>query len=87
MRTFKLISEKKKDELLQYQKIIKEIQAEHTEAASLGKVFHQLMVSRWSEASTNRKYDSAINEKRMLRQDIFNKQVELQKETLIKLDC
>ena len=71
VRTLRLTIEKRKDEIENFQIALRELQAESQEAAALGKLYHQVMISRWAEASANRKYDSLQNETRALRNDIF----------------
>ena len=71
VRALRLTIEKRKDEIENFQIAIRELQAESQEAATLGKLYHQVMISRWAEASANRKYDSLQNETRVLRNDTF----------------
>lgn len=71
VRALRLTIEKKKDEIENFQIALREVQADSQEAATLGKLYHQVMISRWAEASANRKYDSLQNETRDLRNEIF----------------
>lgn len=76
-RALQLTIERRKDEVVTFQEAIRELQAEHQDKATVGKLFHQVMVSRWSEATANRKYDSILNETRTLRLDVFKLENEL----------
>ncbi|CAG9327185.1 unnamed protein product [Blepharisma stoltei] len=80
VRALQLSIEKRKDEIDTFQRAIREMQADNAEAATVGKLYHQVMVSRWSEASANRKYDSLLNEARNLRAEAFR----LENETMEK---
>lgn len=80
VRALQLALEKRKDEIETFQRAIRELQADSPEAATVGKLYHQVMVSRWSEASANRKYDSLLNEARNLRTEAFK----LESETMEK---
>ena len=71
VRALRLTIERRKDEIENFQIAIRELQADSQEAATLGKLYHQVMISRWAEASANRKYDSLQNETRVLRNDTF----------------
>lgn len=71
VRALRLTIEKRKDEIENFQIAIRELQADSQEAATLGKLYHQVMISRWAEASANRKYDSLQNETRELRNESF----------------
>ena len=71
VRALRLTIEKRKDEIENFQIALRELQAESQEAATLGKLYHQVMISRWAEASANRKYDSLQNETRALRNENF----------------
>mmetsp|Transcript_25522 Transcript_25522/g.44493 ORF Transcript_25522/g.44493 Transcript_25522/m.44493 type:complete len:2210 (+) Transcript_25522:2881-9510(+) len=76
-RALQLTIEKKKDEMITFQSALRDLQGNSVDAAALGKVYHQAMVSRWAEATANRKYDSVINETRALRNDTFKLESEL----------
>lgn len=71
VRALRLTIERRKDEIENFQIAIRELQAESQEAATLGKLYHQVMISRWAEASANRKYDNLQNETRALRNESF----------------
>lgn len=71
VRALRLTIEKRKDEIENFQIAIRELQADSQEAATLGKLYHQVMISRWAEASANRKFDSLQNETRVLRNENF----------------
>ena len=70
-RALQLTIERRKDEVHMFQQAIRELQANSQDSATVGKLYHQLMVARWSEASSNRKYDSLLNETRNLRTESF----------------
>lgn len=71
VRTLQMSLERRKDEVVTYQQAIRELEAASIEAVGLGKLYHQVMVSRWAEASANRKYDSLQGEIRNLRDDCY----------------
>jgi calcium-binding protein CML len=71
VRALRLTIERRKDEIENFQIAIRELQAESQEAATLGKLYHQVMISRWAEASANRKFDCIQNETRVLRNENF----------------
>jgi Ca2+-binding EF-hand superfamily protein/chromosome segregation ATPase len=76
-RALQLTIERKKDEMITFQSALRDLQGSSVDAAALGKVYHQAMVSRWAEATANRKYDSVINETRALRNEAFKLESEL----------
>ena len=71
VRALRLTIERRKDEIENFQIALRELQAESQEAATLGKLYHQVMISRWAEASANRKFDCLQNETRVLRNENF----------------
>lgn len=71
VRTLQMSLERRKDEVVTYQLAIRELEAASIEAVGLGKLYHQVMVSRWAEASANRKYDSLQGEIRNLREECY----------------
>lgn len=60
-----------KDELETYKKAIKELQAESNSQNLIGKLYYSLLISRWREASTIRKYDDFIEDLASLRESTF----------------
>jgi len=77
VRSLKLLQERKKDEIDTYQKALREFQAQSQESLAVGKMYQQLMYSRWQEALTNRKYDHLMNDNRKMREDNFELEEEL----------
>lgn len=71
VRALRLTIERRKDEIENFQIAIRELQSDSQEAATLGKLYHQVMISRWAEASANRKFDCLQNETRVLRNENF----------------
>lgn len=77
VRALQLTIERRKDEVATFQAALRELQADSVDAATVGKLFHQVMISRWSEATVNRKYDNILNETRHLRNEVFKLESEL----------
>lgn len=63
----KLSLEKRKSEVNTYQETIKSLQMSSEEHALIGKLQHQVMVSRWNEGQTNKKFEELIDEIRALK--------------------
>jgi len=59
------------DELNTYKNIIKDLQSEGNQQALIGKLYYSLLVSRWREAASIKKYDEFLNEFSTLREEHF----------------
>jgi hypothetical protein len=68
-KNLKLIHERKKDENDNLLNALRETQSEGVTQDRLGKLYFIIMLSRWQEASVNKKYDLVLNEVRELRNE------------------
>ncbi len=59
--------ERKKDEHENLLAAMREMQAENSSKERLGQLYSIIMLSRWQEAATNKKYDQVISENKNLR--------------------
>jgi hypothetical protein len=64
VRNMNLVMEKRKFEMENYKKAIRVMESESADTAAIGKLYHSVMVARWCEASSNRKYDTLLTETR-----------------------
>jgi Ca2+-binding EF-hand superfamily protein len=64
-------SQRNDDEVDTYKKAVKDLQADSNQNALIGKLYYSLLISRWREAASLRKYDDFINEFASLREDNF----------------
>lgn len=51
---------------------LREMQSEGVTQERLGKMYFVIMLSRWQEASVNKKYEMILQETKMLRTDQLN---------------
>ena len=65
------MQERKKDEHENLLEALREMQSESTTKERVGKLYFIIMLSRWQEASVNKKYDAVVSEVRNLRQDLI----------------
>jgi glycosyltransferase involved in cell wall biosynthesis len=86
VKGLKLILERRKDENESLIEAIRELSSQSEEQKRLGKLYHLVMLSRWSEAALSKKYESLLNENREMRKEFINteqilqnKEVELHK--------
>ena len=63
--------EKRNFEIETFKNALRELESENMDNAAVGKLYHQVMVARWCEASSIRKYDTLLNETKTLRTDVF----------------
>ena len=82
IRSITMNKEKNKDELNTYKKAIKELQSENNQNALIGKLYYTILISRWREANTLRKYDDFIIDFNSLKEENF--QLETQYKNLTK---
>lgn len=67
MKILKLSLEKRKNEVIVFQDTIKTLQMNGDDHALIGKLQHQVMVSRWNEGQTNKKFENLVDEIRALK--------------------
>ena len=58
VKNMKLVQERKKDENQNLLESLREMQAENPTKERIGKLYFIIMLSRWQEASVNKKYDT-----------------------------
>ena len=66
-KNLKLIQERKKDEHENLLEALREMQADGATKERIGKLYFIIMLSRWQEASINKKYEAVISEVKALR--------------------
>jgi hypothetical protein len=71
-RNLNLVLEKRNFEVENYKKALRTLESENIDSATVGKLYHSVMVARWCEATSNRKYDTLLTETRQLRTDSFS---------------
>lgn len=67
--TLKLNKSIKEDEFQNYQTQLRELSAQSHETETIGKIYHQVMVSRWQIASVYKKYDDCIYDLKKYRKE------------------
>lgn len=70
------MSERKKDEHDNLLNALREMQSEGTTQERIGKLYFIIMLSRWQEASINKKYEQVLTEVKQLREELYNMEVE-----------
>lgn len=71
-KNLKLMHERKKDEHENLLEALREMQAEGATKERVGKLYFIIMLSRWQEASVNKKYEAVISEVKNLRSDLLD---------------
>ena len=84
-KNLKLIQERKRDEHDNLLEALREMQSEGATKERVGKLYFIIMLSRWQEASVNKKYDAVIGEVQTLRSELLNQQT-LCKNQMIKIE-
>jgi hypothetical protein len=79
-KNLKLIAERKKDEHDNLMNALREMQSEGPNQERLGKLYFVIMLSRWQEASVNKRYDAVIQEVKDLRVELINQTTLAQQE-------
>ena len=74
VKNLKLVHERKRDEHDNLLEALREMQADGGSKERIGKLYFIIMLSRWQEASVNKKYDAVIGEVKDCRNEIFNLQ-------------
>lgn len=73
-KNLKLIQERKKDEHDNLLEALREMQSEGATKERVGKLYFIIMLSRWQEASVNKKYEAVIGEVKDLRNELITSQ-------------
>ena len=73
-KNLKLMHERKRDEHDNLLEALREMQSEGSTKERIGKLYFIIMLSRWQEASVNKKYEAVISEVKDLRTDLINSQ-------------
>lgn len=71
-KNLKLIQERKRDEHDNLLEALREMQSEGATKERVGKLYFIIMLSRWQEASVNKKYEAVIGEVQTLRSELLN---------------
>ena len=72
VKNLKLVHERKRDEHDNLMEALREMQADGGSKERIGKLYFIIMLSRWQEASVNKKYEAVIGEVKDLRHEICN---------------
>lgn len=64
--------ERKKDEAENLLTAVRELQSQSFEQQKIGKLYYVVMLSRWQEAASNKKYTMVLTENKELRRDVLN---------------
>ena len=73
-KNLKLMHERKRDEHENLLEALREMQSEGATKERIGKLYFVIMLSRWQEASVNKKYEAVIGEVKDLRNELLNAQ-------------
>ena len=73
-KNIKLMHERKRDEHENLLEALREMQSEGATKERIGKLYFVIMLSRWQEASVNKKYEAVITEVKDLRTELMNSQ-------------
>ena len=71
IKQMKFIEMRNLDELDTYKRAIRELQGESNQNSLIGKLYYTILICRWREASTLRKYDDALGNITQLKLDYF----------------
>lgn len=82
IKQLQLYKVKINDELDTYKRALKELQGETNANALIGKLYYTILLSRWREANTLRRYDEFVNEFAMMKEENF--QLDTQSRNLVK---
>ena len=82
IQVLQIKSHRNEDEFDTYKKAIKDLQSESNQNSLIGKLYYSLLVSRWRESSSLRKYDDFVNDFRTLREEQFK--IETENTALVK---
>ena len=81
VKQFQLNETRNLDELDTYKKALKELQGESNQNSLIGKLYYTILVGRWREATTLKKYDEAITDISSLKQENFKLETDNKKLT------
>ena len=82
IKQMKFMEMRNLDELDTYKRAIRELQGESNQNSLIGKLYYTILICRWREASTLRKYDDALGNITQLKLDNFS--LETNNKNLIK---
>ena len=68
----KLMIERKKDEAENLIAAVRELSSQSFEQQKVGKLYYVVMLSRWQEAASNKKYTMVLTENKELRREVLN---------------
>ena len=71
VKQLKLIEMRNLDELDTYKKAIRQLQSESSQNSLIGRLYYTILVCRWREATTLRKYDDALGQITQFKLDNF----------------
>lgn len=71
-KVLKLMNERKRDEHENLLEALREMQAEGDYQKKAGKLYFIIMLSRWQEASVNKKYEAVVQEVKTLRAQLMD---------------
>ena len=71
VKNLKLMQERKKDEHENLLEALREMQSENATTERVGKLYFIIMLSRWQEASVNKKYEAVLNETKNLQRELM----------------
>jgi len=79
MRSLELSFGRRKDESTELHKALLEIQSNNDKDNLIGKLYYVILLSRWQEGATNRKYDTAITDMKRQKTALYTTEAELAK--------
>ena len=74
VKNLKLVHERKKDEHENLLEALREMQSDGQTKERVGKLYFIIMLSRWQEASVNKKYEAVLSEVKNLRGELMSSQ-------------
>ena len=74
VKNLKLVHERKKDEHENLLEALREMQSDSQTKERVGKLYFIIMLSRWQEASVNKKYEAVLSEVKNLRGELMSSQ-------------
>ena len=76
-KTLKIVIEKNRSELSNYKGTIRDLQSSSDEKNLIGKLYHQVMLSKWREGQIAHKYERYIDENRKFKMEIKSVDVKI----------
>jgi len=77
MKSLELAFGRKQDEVIDLHKALIEVQSTNDKDNLLGKLYYVVLLSRWQEGSTNRKYDMLINDLKLVKSNLYTAEIDL----------